>query len=61
MGSLTQAGFEIAEAYGDWQQSPLQAASPDIVLVAKRSSGVRKLSLVGQRRRGNPPSSERPT
>lgn len=39
MGSLAQAGFEIAEAYGDWKQSPLQPASPDIVLVARRTSG----------------------
>lgn len=36
-GSLTRAGFEIAEAYGDWQRSPLLVASPDIVLVARRT------------------------
>ena len=38
-GSLTRAGFEVEEAYGDWQRSPLLSASPDIVLVARRSVG----------------------
>jgi 2-polyprenyl-3-methyl-5-hydroxy-6-metoxy-1,4-benzoquinol methylase len=37
--SLTHAGFEIEEAYGDWQESPLLSASPEIVLVAQRTSG----------------------
>lgn len=34
--SLTGAGFEVEEAYGYWDRSPLTATSPDIVLVARR-------------------------
>jgi SAM-dependent methyltransferase len=34
--TLTLAGFEIEEAYGDWDRSPLTATSPDIVIVARR-------------------------
>lgn len=34
--SLTQAGFEVEEPYGDWDRSPLTETSPDIVLVARR-------------------------
>ena len=34
--SLTRAGFEVEQAYGDWDRSPLTATSPDIVLVARR-------------------------
>ena len=35
--SLKRAGFEVEEAYGDWHRSPLLSASPDIVLVARRT------------------------
>lgn len=34
--SLTRAGFEAEQAYGDWDRSPLTATSSDIVLVARR-------------------------
>lgn len=34
--SLTRTGFEVEEAYGDWDRSPLTETSPDIVLVARR-------------------------
>jgi SAM-dependent methyltransferase len=34
--SLTRAGFEVEQAYGDWDRSPQTPASPDIVLVARR-------------------------
>ena len=34
--SLTDAGFSIADRYGDWQRSPLTAGSPEIILVARR-------------------------
>jgi SAM-dependent methyltransferase len=36
--SLTQAGFDVEETYGDWRRSPLLATSPDIILVAQRTS-----------------------
>lgn len=36
VASLTRAGFEVEEAYGDWDRSRLTATSPDIVLVARR-------------------------
>ena len=35
-GSLTRAGFEVEQTYGDWDRSALTATSPDIVLVARR-------------------------
>jgi 2-polyprenyl-3-methyl-5-hydroxy-6-metoxy-1,4-benzoquinol methylase len=35
-GSLTHAGFEVVEAYGDWERSPLLFTSPEVVLVARR-------------------------
>lgn len=34
--SLARAGFEVEQAYGDWDRSALTATSPDIVLVARR-------------------------
>jgi SAM-dependent methyltransferase len=34
--SLSRAGFEVEQGYGDWDRSPLTPTSPDIVLVARR-------------------------
>jgi SAM-dependent methyltransferase len=32
--SLDEAGFVVTQAYGDWDRSPLDARSPEIILVA---------------------------
>jgi hypothetical protein len=32
--TLDEAGFAVTQAYGDWDRRPLDAASPEIILVA---------------------------
>ncbi len=32
--SLDAAGFVVTQAYGDWDRSPVDARSPEIILVA---------------------------
>ncbi|WP_405950372.1 hypothetical protein OG588_32535 [Streptomyces prunicolor] len=34
-GFLAGAGLTVAERYGDWDRSPLTAASPEIITVAR--------------------------
>lgn len=34
---LARAGFSVEEQYGDWDRSPLHAASPEIITVARRA------------------------
>lgn len=34
---LAAAGLEVAKQYGDWDRSPLSAASPEIITVARRA------------------------
>ncbi len=36
VGSLTEAGFTIAQGYGDWKQGPLLGASRVMIFVARR-------------------------
>jgi SAM-dependent methyltransferase len=33
---LTEAGFHIAEQFGDWSRAPLTSASPEIITIARR-------------------------
>jgi len=33
---LHEAGFDIEHQYGDWNGSPVSAASPEIITVARR-------------------------
>lgn len=42
--SLTRAGFDVEQCYGDWDRSPQTDTSPDIVLVARRVDSDRQLS-----------------
>lgn len=35
--SLASAGFAVENVYGDWRRSPLTPASPDIVIVGRRT------------------------
>jgi hypothetical protein len=32
--TLDEAGFAVTRAYGDWDRRPLDAASPEVILVA---------------------------
>lgn len=36
-GFLVAAGFEIEAQYGDWDRSPITAASREIITVARKS------------------------
>ncbi|MBV8145046.1 MAG: methyltransferase domain-containing protein [Gammaproteobacteria bacterium] len=33
---LGEAGFEVAEQFGDWDRSPVRASSPEIITLARR-------------------------
>ena len=35
-GFLSEAGLEIEEQFGDWDRSPLNATSPEIIVIARR-------------------------
>jgi SAM-dependent methyltransferase len=45
--SLNEAGFAVTQAYGDWDRRPVDAGSPEIILVAAKRGGTAAEQVVG--------------
>lgn len=45
--SLDEAGFDVTQAYGDWDRRPLDERSPEIILVAAKRGGTAAEQGVG--------------